>query len=62
MSDTSHLRKPSTETAKMADALETFVTKGDRMRPQEREHLKHMAIKGIQYLRDIAAFAKGRGQ
>lgn len=62
MTDASRLRKPSTETTKMADALDAFVNKGDRMRPQEREFLKPNAIKGIQYLRDIAAYAKGRGQ
>ncbi len=62
MSDTSHLRKPSTETAKMAEAL------GD-LRHQGRPHAAARARapqthgnQGIQYLRDIAAFAKGRGQ
>lgn len=62
MTDTSHLRKPSSETNKMADALEAFVKKGDRMRPQERQFLMPTATQGIQFLRDIAAYAKGRGQ
>ncbi|WP_029002762.1 hypothetical protein [Azorhizobium doebereinerae] len=62
MSDPKKLRRSSAEYTKMADAVDTFVSRGERMRPVERQHLRPDAEKAIQFLRDAATWAKGRGE